>query len=48
MTLDYLIYRIEVPILPTWQDCHELWIKNRKRQMRENAYKICRVEIDTK
>lgn len=24
-----------VPKLPTWQDCHELWSKKRKRQMRE-------------
>ncbi|XP_046436885.1 cyclin-dependent kinase 12-like isoform X4 [Daphnia pulex] len=23
------------PILPTWQDCHELWSKKRRRQMRE-------------
>lgn len=23
------------PTLPTWQDCHELWSKKRRRQMRE-------------
>jgi len=23
------------PVLPTWQDCHELWSKKRRRQMRE-------------
>ena len=23
------------PDLPTWQDCHELWSKKRRRQMRE-------------
>lgn len=27
--------RISAPELPTWQDCHELWSKKRKRQMRE-------------
>lgn len=28
-------FRIQAPELPTWQDCHELWSKKRKRQMRE-------------
>lgn len=23
------------PELPTWQDCHELWSKQRRRQQRE-------------
>lgn len=23
------------PELPTWQDCHELWSKQRRRQLRE-------------
>uniref|UniRef100_A0A182WPN8 Uncharacterized protein n=1 Tax=Anopheles minimus TaxID=112268 RepID=A0A182WPN8_9DIPT len=23
------------PQLPTWQDCHELWSKKRRRQLRE-------------
>ena len=23
------------PTLPTWQDCHELWSKKRRRQLRE-------------
>jgi len=23
------------PQLPTWQDCHELWCKKRKRLLRE-------------
>lgn len=23
------------PALPTWQDCHELWSKKRRRQLRE-------------
>lgn len=23
------------PKLPTWQDCHELWSKKRRRQQRE-------------
>ncbi|RZB40879.1 cyclin-dependent kinase 12, partial [Asbolus verrucosus] len=27
--------QICAPELPTWQDCHELWSKKRKRQMRE-------------
>ncbi|KAK9892869.1 hypothetical protein WA026_022549 [Henosepilachna vigintioctopunctata] len=27
--------QISAPELPTWQDCHELWSKKRKRQMRE-------------
>lgn len=22
-------------LLPTWQDCHELWSKKRRRQMRD-------------
>lgn len=28
-------FRISAPALPTWQDCHELWSKKRKRQLRE-------------
>ncbi|KAK4875087.1 hypothetical protein RN001_011509 [Aquatica leii] len=27
--------QMNVPELPTWQDCHELWSKKRKRQLRE-------------
>ncbi|KAG8284182.1 Cyclin-dependent kinase 12 [Homalodisca vitripennis] len=27
--------RMEAPELPTWQDCHELWSKKRRRQIRE-------------
>ncbi|XP_054285526.1 cyclin-dependent kinase 12-like isoform X2 [Macrosteles quadrilineatus] len=27
--------RMVAPELPTWQDCHELWSKKRRRQMRE-------------
>lgn len=27
--------RMVTPELPTWQDCHELWSKKRRRQMRE-------------
>ncbi|XP_065339359.1 cyclin-dependent kinase 12 isoform X1 [Cloeon dipterum] len=27
--------RLPPPQLPTWQDCHELWSKKRRRQMRE-------------
>ncbi|KAL3268290.1 hypothetical protein HHI36_007410 [Cryptolaemus montrouzieri] len=27
--------QINAPELPTWQDCHELWSKKRKRQMKE-------------
>lgn len=27
--------RMPVPKLPTWQDCHELWSKKRRRQIRE-------------
>ncbi len=29
------LYSFPPPILPTWQDCHELWSKKRRRQMRE-------------
>ncbi|KAJ8981732.1 hypothetical protein NQ317_008993 [Molorchus minor] len=29
--------QIQAPELPTWQDCHELWSKKRKRQIREQA-----------
>ena len=28
---------MSVPDLPIHQDCHELWSKKRRRQMRENA-----------
>lgn len=27
--------RMPPPQLPTWQDCHELWSKRRRRQLRE-------------
>ncbi|XP_049811095.1 cyclin-dependent kinase 12 isoform X1 [Schistocerca nitens] len=27
--------KMPVPELPTWQDCHELWSKKRRRQLRE-------------
>lgn len=27
--------RMPAPQLPTWQDCHELWSKKRKRLLRE-------------
>ena len=30
-----LFFRMPVPQLPTHQDCHELWSKKRRRQMRE-------------
>nr|XP_023030288.1 cyclin-dependent kinase 12-like isoform X2 [Leptinotarsa decemlineata] len=29
--------QISAPELPTWQDCHEMWSKKRKRQIREQA-----------
>ena len=29
------INRLPLPQLPTWQDCHELWSKKRRRQLRE-------------
>lgn len=29
------VFRIQAPELPTWQDCHELWSKKRKKQIRE-------------
>lgn len=29
------VVRMVTPELPTWQDCHELWSKKRRRQMRE-------------
>lgn len=25
------------PKLPTWQDCHELWSKERRRQQRKES-----------
>lgn len=25
------------PELPTWQDCHEMWSKKRRKQQREEA-----------
>lgn len=31
--------RMDVTALPTWQDCHELWSKKRKRERRENQPK---------
>lgn len=30
-----LFNRMPAPKLPTWQDCHELWSKKRRRQQRE-------------
>lgn len=33
--IQFCVYRIQAPELPTWQDCHELWSKKRKRQIRE-------------
>lgn len=30
----YELYRMDVTALPTWQDCHELWSKKRKRDLR--------------
>ena len=30
-----IFFRMPVPELPTHQDCHELWSKKRRRQMRE-------------
>lgn len=35
------MYRMDVTALPTWQDCHELWSKKRKRdqRVRENQPK---------
>jgi len=27
--------QMPAPTLPTWQDCHELWSKKRRRQLRE-------------
>jgi cyclin-dependent kinase 12/13 len=29
-----------VPELPTWQDCHELWSKKRRRQLREQQESV--------
>lgn len=31
----FSLYRMPTPQLPTWQDCHELWSKKRRRQLRE-------------
>lgn len=31
---------MDIPALPAWQDCHELWIKKRKRQIRETINNI--------
>lgn len=30
-----ILCRMPAPKLPTWQDCHELWSKKRRRQQRE-------------
>lgn len=27
------MFRISAPELPTWQDCHELWWKKRKKAL---------------
>lgn len=32
-----MTYRMPIPSLPTWQDCHEMWSKRRRRQLRENT-----------
>lgn len=29
-----IVFRMDVKALPTWQDCHELWSKKRKRDQR--------------
>lgn len=29
--------RMPAPKLPTWQDCHELWSKERRRQQRKES-----------
>lgn len=29
------LHRMPPPELPTWQDCHELWSKKRRRQLKE-------------
>lgn len=31
----YTLCRAMSMLLPTWQDCHELWSKKRRRQIRE-------------
>lgn len=31
----FFLFRMPAPTLPTWQDCHELWSKKRRRQLRE-------------
>lgn len=33
----FRLFRMLTPKLPTWQDCHELWSKKRRRQMREES-----------
>jgi len=35
MEITLYFCRMPTPQLPTWQDCHELWSKKRRRQMRE-------------
>lgn len=35
MTVFFFSFRMPAPKLPTWQDCHELWSKKRRRQQRE-------------
>lgn len=32
--------RMPAPQLPTWQDCHELWSKKRKRLLREQQESV--------
>lgn len=32
--------QLDIPGLPAWQDCHELWIKKRKRQIRETVNNV--------
>lgn len=31
---------MQAPKLPTWQDCHELWSKKRRRQQREQETQL--------
>lgn len=40
MVLYLNTYRIQPPALPTWQACHELWIKKRKKLLKETASKL--------
>ena len=36
---------MQSPKLPTWQDCHEMWSKKRRRQLKEQQEQLGRIPL---